>query len=541
MKYRTNNWISKPPLDFRCLYLLWFSLFLLLLSPTLVTSFIDGSYPGNLIKSKIKQIYIVSKVNMKQRSHLIYSNSRYERKLSSYAIPKGAIHPKKGDAFELLQGGKISKGKSKTVKEELQGLIEEELELRKPEEEELDLKNSKLEQQQEQRQEQREGVKDKETLSFENEMGRAVVILVRPYLDQNVGAVARGMLNFGLTELRIVSPFCNHTSEAARARSSGADTVLEQAKVFTSIEEAIGDLTHIFATSARLRDRTIRIHTPDQAVEQALHFMTQSQATSTKLENGSDKKEERKESKQGNKGKQEGKQEIEKEEEKEKLNVGFMFGSERNGLSNDELTYANSLVCIPAHPNFSSLNLSMAVNIIGYEYWSQLCKYLESQREKAHQLLRKKKSIAILKDEEANENIDKEKLNRELESSSSLLSSSASTHRSPRPSTIQSTIFKLPPSKSVVKTSRLAKKSEITTLINRLVELLDELEYQPDPNRKKYIIQRITSIFNRAEVDEKDVNTFHGIISSIYRGHHRLPINDYYYQKDQDDKKNIGK
>jgi tRNA/rRNA methyltransferase len=155
------------------------------------------------------------------------------------------------------------------------------------------------------------------------------IILVRPYLDQNVGSVARAMLNFGLTELRIVQPNCDIYSDQARALASGAYEIVEKAKVFSTIEESVADLKRIMATSNRPRHLTQIMYTPSKAAEEAIKF-------------GYDNEK-----------------------------VGILFGTERSGLSNDELAVADSMVTIPTFNHFSSLNLAQAVNIIGYELWNQ--------------------------------------------------------------------------------------------------------------------------------------------------------------------------
>lgn len=73
------------------------------------------------------------------------------------------------------------------------------------------------------------------------------------------------MLNFGLTDLRIVNPFCDHLTDPARARASGADAILENAKVYQELGEAVADLAEVVGTSARQRDMTIKIISPEQA------------------------------------------------------------------------------------------------------------------------------------------------------------------------------------------------------------------------------------------------------------------------------------
>lgn len=79
------------------------------------------------------------------------------------------------------------------------------------------------------------------------------IILVNPFLDQNVGSVSRAMLNFGLHELRVVNPRCDILSESARALAAGSVEILENAKLFPTIEECVADLQRVFATTVRPR------------------------------------------------------------------------------------------------------------------------------------------------------------------------------------------------------------------------------------------------------------------------------------------------
>jgi hypothetical protein len=91
--------------------------------------------------------------------------------------------------------------------------------------------------------------------------------------SQNIGSCARAMLNFGLTDLRIVAPFCNHLTDGARARASGADGILENARVYADLGEAVADLSEVVGTSARQRDMTIRVVSPEQAAGMAVRYV----------------------------------------------------------------------------------------------------------------------------------------------------------------------------------------------------------------------------------------------------------------------------
>jgi len=113
----------------------------------------------------------------------------------------------------------------------------------------------------------------KKTIAFEaalKDKGAPAVILVRPYLDENIGSCARAMLNFGLTDLRIINPFCDHLTPMARARASGADAILEAARIFPDVGAAVSDLSEVIGTSARQRDMTVTIVTPEEAARLAV-------------------------------------------------------------------------------------------------------------------------------------------------------------------------------------------------------------------------------------------------------------------------------
>eukprot|EP01041_Mallomonas_annulata_P010583 gene10583-22082_t len=155
-----------------------------------------------------------------------------------------------------------------------------------------------------------------------------VVILVNPFLDANVGSVARAMLNFGLSELRVVDPRCDILSEQAQALAAGSVEILKHAKIYPTLKECVSDLQRVIATTARTRDMTQAILTPQAAAN-------------ISITRNNDVK------------------------------VGILFGRERNGLSNEELALADSYIAIPSFNYFSSLNLAQAVNIISYEIWKR--------------------------------------------------------------------------------------------------------------------------------------------------------------------------
>lgn len=151
------------------------------------------------------------------------------------------------------------------------------------------------------------------------------VVLVNPTHPGNIGAAARAMKNMGLRELHLVSPTL-FPHEEASARASGAGDVLATARVHQKFEDAIGDCGLVVGTSARQR------HLPWELVEPRDCAGRIVQAARND-------------------------------------HVALVFGTERVGLTNEELARCNLLISIPAHPEYSSLNLSQAVQVIAYELW----------------------------------------------------------------------------------------------------------------------------------------------------------------------------
>jgi tRNA/rRNA methyltransferase len=151
------------------------------------------------------------------------------------------------------------------------------------------------------------------------------VILVEPQLGENIGMVARAMLNFSLSDLRLVRPRDRWPNPKAVNVASGADVVLDGARLFDTTEQAVADLHHIAAATARLRDMTKTVMTPNAAAAAMV-------------------------------GAGAGR-------------WGILFGPENAGLDNDDLALAEVAVHVEANPAFMSLNLAQAVLVMGYEWY----------------------------------------------------------------------------------------------------------------------------------------------------------------------------
>jgi tRNA/rRNA methyltransferase len=156
--------------------------------------------------------------------------------------------------------------------------------------------------------------------------GGPAVILVEPQLGENIGAVARAMANFGLSQLRLVRPRDGWPSVQAKRSASGADRILDEARLFDTVEEAIADCNFLFAATARQHDQA----KPVVGADEAAHIAAPRAAAGE--------------------------------------TVAFMFGRERNGLENDEVGLADAILTLPINPAFASLNLSHAVAVVAYEW-----------------------------------------------------------------------------------------------------------------------------------------------------------------------------
>ncbi len=166
----------------------------------------------------------------------------------------------------------------------------------------------------------------------DGEEGGPAIILVRPQLAVNIGTAARAMANFGLSDLRLVAPKSGWPPEdeyktTAEAAASGATGLLERARVYPTLQDAVADLNFLWATTARERGQGKRILLPETA-------MAETAAA------------------------QEGRGERH----------GIIFGPERTGLDNDEIAVADGIVTFPVSAAYGSLNLAQAVLLVGYEW-----------------------------------------------------------------------------------------------------------------------------------------------------------------------------
>ena len=175
------------------------------------------------------------------------------------------------------------------------------------------------------------------------------IILKDPQLPENIGMCARAMFNYGFSDLRIINPKKAFPNDRAISASAGAfDKILKNTRVFTNLKEAMKSIQILFATSVRVRDLEKNILTPREAVKLIINKYKKSK-------------------------------------------IGFLFGPEKAGLNNTDLSEANFIIQIPTNPGFGSLNLAMAVNIICYEWFVNYHKKISIEIKKNVELVDKKK------------------------------------------------------------------------------------------------------------------------------------------------------
>lgn len=151
------------------------------------------------------------------------------------------------------------------------------------------------------------------------------IIMVETTHPGNIGAAARAMNNMCLSNLGLVNPQCP-IGEIAYARASGANSILDQRQTWPDLGSAIADCEYVFATSARLRTLAWPQVDPAEMADKLVAFNDQTR-------------------------------------------VALVFGREHSGLTNEEIQQSNAMVCIPTNPDFSSLNIASAIQVLCYEVY----------------------------------------------------------------------------------------------------------------------------------------------------------------------------
>lgn len=180
-----------------------------------------------------------------------------------------------------------------------------------------------------------ESIKDKRNSNLENKPIPPAIILCCPQMGENIGSAARAMLNFGITDLRIIAPRDGWPNERAIATASGAFDIIPEPHIFKTLKDAIEDLHFTVATTARRRDMVKPVYEPYTAIQE-LHKYKK---------------------------------------------TGIVFGAERSGLTNEDLSLCQAILTFPTNQDFTSLNLAQSVLLVAYEWKKATEQHIERQEE----------------------------------------------------------------------------------------------------------------------------------------------------------------
>ena len=249
-----------------------------------------------------------------------------------------------------------------------------------------------------------------------------VVVLVNPQLGENIGTAARAMANFGLHELRIVDPRDGWPNQKAVTASSGAAWIIEGARVYPDLASALADMTTVYATTARPRGMIKEVVTPEAA--------------------GVDMR--------------------------ERINAGeriaILFGRERWGLNNDEVSLADRIITAPVNPAFASINIAQAVLLVGYEWYKPQAETLGQQTPE---------------------------------------------------------LAALPGPGLQTPDTRPATKEELYGLFDHLERELDTAGFFKTAEKKPHMVRNMRNLFARADLTEQEVRSLRGMIAALTRVHER--------------------
>ena len=252
------------------------------------------------------------------------------------------------------------------------------------------------------------------------------VILVNPQLGANIGTAARAMANFGLEDMRLVEPRDGWPNKKAGEAAAGADWVIKDAKVFDTLDEAVNDFNFVYATTARPRDMVKQVMTPDEAAADMHRRAARGERTA------------------------------------------MLFGRERWGLNNNELSLADVLVMAPVNPEFASLNIAQAVLLLGYEWYKREAETVGMGTEQA------------------------------------------------------------PPASEtglVMPDTRPATKQELGGFFDHLEGELEAAGFFKSRTNRPTMVRNLRNMFHRAELTEQEIRTLRGVVSSLVRQHMRPKIN----------------
>jgi tRNA/rRNA methyltransferase len=252
---------------------------------------------------------------------------------------------------------------------------------------------------------------------------KPAIVLVNPQLGENIGTAARAMANFGLSQMLIVNPRDSWPNERAVQASSGAVHVIEGAQVYDVCEDALKPFTRVYATTARPRGMTMMVMTPEEAAADMHERAARGER------------------------------------------CAIMFGRERWGLNNDELSLADAVITAPVDPQFASINIAQAVLLVGYEWFKPVAKTLGMGTGELPAMAGS--GLKVHSDE------------------------------------------------------GLASKEDVFGFFGHLEKELDDAGFFKSAAMRPVMVRNIRNMFNRIELSLQEIRTLRGVIASLTRAHLR--------------------
>lgn len=256
-----------------------------------------------------------------------------------------------------------------------------------------------------------------------------IVVLVHPQLGENIGMAARAMVNCGVSQLRLVAPRdgWDTIKEAAQSASAGAELIIETVEIYETLAEAVADCGLVLAATGRHHDIVKPLMTPETSAQMLCAYTRQASPSSLKP-------------------------------------AAFLFGCERSGLTNEQLTHADAMVTAPLNPEYNSLNLSQAVLLMCYAWWH----HAQAQNDA-------KTRPQDVDHVDLSQIVDGLQLNGDA----------------------------------------VATKAEIEILTQHWIAALDKAQFFSTPEKRPLMIRNLRNTFQRMRLSQQETRSFHGMLKAM--------------------------
>ncbi len=260
-------------------------------------------------------------------------------------------------------------------------------------------------------------------------MRNPAIVLVATQMPENIGAAARAMMNFGLTDLRLVAPREEWPNKRAHDLAGHASGILDNAKIYATTREAVADCRRVYAATARSREMVKEVWPPAEASARILA---------------------------------------------EAVPTAILFGPERTGLTNDDVTIADAIITIPTAPENASLNIAQSVVVVAYQWFVSAWQQEKESRD----------------NDAAPYAIPGRKLRGQ-------------------PGTTG------PQASPVAHKSEFATKEDLQVLFDHLERELDAIDFWKVADKKPKMWLNLRNIFTRNALTQQEVRTLHGVIAEL--------------------------